>query len=492
MARSDPPAISPLGVGIVYNAGLEPLLLQEPKIIDVLEIEPQTMWMETPGHFGVVQARSEVDAHIEAMPWPKLIHSIGAPVGGSVAASELQLRLLRETTKRFRAPYASEHLAFNQAGDVFTGFFLPPRQIPAGIAAYATAIRRMQDALGVPLAIETGVNYLRPRADEIPDGDFLAELVNVADCGILLDLHNLYCNERNGRQSVEGFLARLPLDRVWEIHMAGGLELSGFWLDAHSGAIPDPLLAIAREVVPNLPNLKAIIFELFPSFLPIFGLDGVRDQMEHLRSLWALRRPTSARPTTRSVASILTSAGPNLREWEDALGSMVIGRSPRTPLDHELLADPGVPLVRALVEQFRASMVVGVYRLTSRFLMLALTQDVFTTLLQDFWSRYAPHQYAATEADMFYSDLEARGLNLPWFRKLLEFERATVLTIADSKTRTVCFDTNPLPMLRALAEGHLPTEVSQEGNYEIELTPDGPLTVSGINVAEVTRTFPFH
>jgi hypothetical protein len=189
---------------------------------------------------------------------------------------------------------------------------------------------------------------------------------------------------------------------------------------------------------------------------------------------------------------MLAAAGPKLGEWEHSLGLMVIGREPQTPLDHELIADPGVPLVRALVEQFRASMVVGVYRLTSRFLMLALTPDVFTALLQDFWSRYAPHQYAATEADMFYADLEARGLNLPWFRKLLEFERATLLTITDSQTRTVCFEADPLPMLRALAEGRLPTEVPQEGKYEIELTPDGPMTVSGINIAEVARTFPFH
>jgi hypothetical protein len=344
----------------------------------------------------------------------------------------------------------------------------------------------------VPLAIETGVNYLRPRGDEIPDGDFLAELVHVADCGILLDLHNVYCNERNGRQSVEEFLAHLPLNRVWEIHLAGGFELKGFWLDAHSGAIPDPLLAIAREVVPNLPNLKAIIFEIFSSFLPVFGLDGVRDQIEHLRSLWALRLPSSMQSAPCSVAPVRIGLGPDFGEWEHALGSMAVGRAPRTPLDHELIDDPGVPLIRALIEQFRASMVVGVYRLTSRFLMLALTPDVFTALLQDFWSRYTPCQYAATEADAFYSDLEARGLNLPWFRKLLEFERAALLTIIDSQTRTICFDADPLAMLRALAEGHLPTEIPQQGKYEVELKPDGPLTVSGINIAEVTRTFPFH
>jgi uncharacterized protein (UPF0276 family) len=192
MAASDIAAVSPLRVGIVYNADLEPLLLQQPNLSDVLEIEPQAMWTEKPGRSGIAQARAEVDAHIQAMPWPKLIHSIGAPVGGSAVPTGQHVRLLAETTKRHRAPYASEHLAFNQAGEVFTGFFLPPRQTHGGIEACSRAIRRIQDALGVPLAIETGVNFLRPRGDEIPDGDFLAELVHVADCGVLLNLHNVY------------------------------------------------------------------------------------------------------------------------------------------------------------------------------------------------------------------------------------------------------------------------------------------------------------
>jgi uncharacterized protein len=64
---------------------------------------------------------------------------------------------------------------------------------------YVEAVQRLRNELGVPLAVETGVNYLRPRRDELPDGEFMAALAEDADCGILLDLHNVYCNERNGR-----------------------------------------------------------------------------------------------------------------------------------------------------------------------------------------------------------------------------------------------------------------------------------------------------
>lgn len=89
--------------------------------------------------------------------------------------------------------------------------------------------------------------------------------MRTADCGLLLDMHNVFTNALNGRQPLDEFLEAAPLDRVWAMHLAGGMELDGFWLDAHSGAIPDALLAICETVVPRLPNLAAIAFEIFPS-----------------------------------------------------------------------------------------------------------------------------------------------------------------------------------------------------------------------------------
>jgi uncharacterized protein len=492
--EADPgPDLPELGVGIVYSSGLEPLFETDPEIVDVLEIEPQTTWLERPDRPGDILVRPEVDDHLASLPFRKLVHSIGTPVGGSVAGTDKQLPLLRETVRKLGAPWASEHLAFNLTPDFFTGFFLPPRQTAGGLEVYDQAIRRLATAVEVPLAVETGVNYLRPRADEMPDGEFVAELVERADCGILLDLHNVFANEWNGRQSVQQFLDQIPLDRVWEIHLAGGFEWGGYWLDAHSGAIPDRLFALSREVVPHLPNLKAIIFEVFTSFLPSFGLDGVRKEMERVRELWQLRRPGAAIPQKRPSAEPRWSpATATVPEWEAALGALAIGGPPVTPLARELASDQGVALMRDLIHEFRASMVVGVYRLSCRLMMLALTPDVFRAILEDFWTHEPPRQYAASEAEAFISYLRAKNLGLPRLAKLLEFEKAAMDTLLDGQPRVVRFSSDPFPLLRALAEGRLPDVIPQEGEYEIELKPEGPVTVTGIDLEQVRGAFPFH
>ncbi|MCU1322530.1 MAG: hypothetical protein JWM43_2179 [Acidobacteriaceae bacterium] len=485
-----------LGVGMVYFAGLEPLLEAHPGVVDLLEIEPQTTWLERPDLPGEILIQPEVEAHLAQLPYRKLVHSVGTPVGGSVPGIEMQLPLLRDCVKRWNAPWASEHLAFNLTPDFFTGFFLPPRQTDAGIDVYVPAIRRLADAVKVPFAFETGVNYLRPRADEIPDGEFIAEVAQQAECGILLDLHNIYANEWNGRQKVQDFLQQIPLDRVWEMHVAGGFELDGYWLDAHSGAMPDAMVALAREIIPHLPNLKAIVFEVFTSFLPRFGLDAVRDEMEKVRSLWELRRP--AMPHPAATTAMQRDRQPEresqvaVAEWESALGGLAIGQQPEGAVAIELASDKGVELMRGLIHEFRASMVVGVYRLSCRMMMLVLTPDVFRAILEDFWQHHPPHQYAAAEADSFMNYLRGKNIHWPQLAKVIEFEKAAMEVVLNGEPRVVKFAADPFPLLRALAEGRLPDGVPQVGDFEIELKPDGPITVTGIDMEQIRGAFPFH
>lgn len=467
-----------LGVGVTYSSQLEPLLSSRPGLVDVIEIEPQTFWLEgvTGQRYGSLDG---VVGSIAALPCRKVVHSVGCPVGGSTRPDPHQLARLRQDVEALHSPWMSDHLSFNAARDFHTGFFLPPLQTSEGVKNAVASIRDMQKACGVPVAIETGVNYLRPRNDEIPDGCFLSEIVRQSDCGILLDLHNLHCNQINGRQSIDAFLSQIPLDRVWEVHLAGGMEMNGYWLDAHSGAIPERLVAKCYEVLPRLTNLKALIFEIFPSFIDQFGLDNVAVQLEKLRDLWEVRGCDNSSAVDIPIieTELYRSARISCEEWESALGSLVIGRSATDALSEDLNGDPGVHLVRQLVREFRGSMIVKVFRLTSRLLMLTLGADGFMVLLNDFWSKNTPKQFALTEAERFANYLFDLNISVPHLAKVLEFEQATIASLLSKETRVVKFDFDPVPLLRALADGRLPEIVGATGKYEIALTPDDNIFV---------------
>jgi uncharacterized protein (UPF0276 family) len=483
-----------LGVGITYSSAIEPLLERRPELVQVLEIEPQTTWVKTRDPGEPLRVKEDVLRHFSRLPATKLVHSIGTPVGGTVPPDPAQLKLLRETIQRLKAPWASDHLSFNQTPEFATGFFLPPRQTELGIETVTASIRALRGSLPVPIAVETGVNYLRPRADELPDGEFVSRVVEATDCGLLLDLHNVFTNSLNGRQPVREFLDQLPLERVWEIHLAGGMELDGFWLDAHSGAIPDPLYSLSAELIPDLPNLGAIIFEIFPSFVAEVGMGLIEEQLERLEGLWALRQTNQSmtdRPRPpRVVVDTAETVSPQV--WERALGRLVTGQTSDDECTAELRDDPGVRLVEGLIHEFRASLIVGVLRLTSRLMLLALGPQAFRTILADYWSQVPPQMYGSLEADTFAEYLKRLDLQVPHLAKILEFELAATATLADDQARVVQFDFSPVPLLRALAEGRLPEGPPIPGNFEIELTADGPAAIAGLEFDEFQQAFPFH
>lgn len=474
-----PKALPELGVGIIYSSALDELIRRRPDLVQVVEIEPQTVWMESGRADEPYILKPEVSEELQSIPARKLIHSVGTPVGGSVRANAAQIPLLRQMVESLGAPWASEHLSFNLTPDHFTGFFLPPRQTDSGIEIYSHAVAELRQGLGVPVAAETGVNYLRPRADEIPDGEFMARLAERADCGILLDLHNVYCNARNGRQSVDRFLSELPLERVWEVHLAGGFEMDGFWLDSHSGAIPDALFEICRDVIPALPNVKAINFEMFSSFLSRFGLENVERELERIQVLWELRRTGTSRLRVRASGSPV--GGPSVTEWERELGGVVNGRQATEEWSATLAEEAGVRLTAGLIKEFRGSMLVNVYRMTCRLMMLALGPDVFRAILEDFWSTTPPKQFAVSEAEAFARFLEEKKFRLPQLHSILNFERATIATLQDGQPRIAKFSLDPLPMLRALADGVLLENPGTPGDYEIEVVPE-----TAIRIAEYT------
>jgi uncharacterized protein len=358
--------------------------------------------------------------------------------------------------------WMSEHLAFNRArapaGIFSTGFLLPPRQTPAGVAAAISSVRAVSDCLPVPFAVENSVSYLRSRADELTDGAFLGAVAGGADCGIVLDLHNAWTNHLNGRQDLHAFLDKLPLERVWEVHLGGGVSHCGYWLDAHSGPIPSSLLAEARHIVPLLPNLKALIFEIAASYVEKVGRSSIRRQLEYLQALWALRVPMkSGQPTTAVTPIVPTElGGPRPETWEVALGSLVTDRACEGAVCRELAADPGVAIFRQLVAEFRSSTVVGTLPFTGRLLLHSLPTKSLDALLAGFWRVTPADGFGARETRQFAAYLRENAPTIRLLPDILAFDLAVVEALIERTATTVLFDEDPRPILSALAERRLP------------------------------------
>ncbi len=468
-------------VGLVYAPGLEPLL-EPPGLVDVLEIEPEVFWWECAGVAGPERFAVHRQAweYVRALPRPKLVHGVGFAVGGTVAPEPDHLPLWRRCVAELGALWSSHHLAFNWFGPPearrFAGFFLPPRQTDDGVRAAVASIRAIAAELACPFAVETGVNYLAPRPDELDDGDFVARVVRGTGCHLLLDLHNLWCNQRAGRQSIEAYLAALPLDRVIEVHLAGGFSLDGYWLDAHAALPPDELLAIFADVAPLLPEARAVCFEVLAPFVPRLGLDETAGMLEKVRAIWS--RPRGRRTVTGRVApvadAVADGGGSSAAEWECVLGSLVAGATLPGPMGAELAAelsaDPAIALLVKLAVQGRAGMIADGLPLTTRLLVLALGPDETTALLTRFCRDEPPRAFASVECESFASWLGAQELAVDNLADAIAFDLAAGKAESLGIPVDVDLAIDPIHLRDALARLELPAGGDQR--FCVTVTPN--------------------
>ena len=460
-----------LGVGLVYWPQLEPLL-DPSSTLSVIEIELQSFWKLTEGASGrSYRANTSLLDHIASRPEAKLLHGVNHPLGGTVADPVDPWPLFEDAVRRLDPIWISEHLSFNRVsgsnGVEHAGYLLPPRQSPAAVRLAAENISALRTKLGCPVAFETGVSYLRSRDDEMLDGEFFASVARASDSGVLLDLHNLWCNERNGRQTVADVLTALPLDRVWELHLAGGFEEFGFWLDAHCNAVPPEVIEIAAKLIPELENLGAIVFEIIPEHLPRIGLDGVQRQLEQLDQLWRLRRPGLLRIARAGAGQQewLPAAEADQAEvasWERALLGAVRGSVTSDAEFADLRSDPGCSAFKELIDEGRRAALTRALRFTMTSLLTALGIRETRSLLSAYFETQAPEPYPPAEADRFASFLRTRLPALeqvPYLDEVLSFEHALIRATLHGASSEINWSVDPTLLLETLDSGKLPSNL---------------------------------
>lgn len=446
-----------LGLGLVVAPAMVGLLDDLGDRVDAYEVEPQTYWVPTGDPGCPWRPHGDVLRDVTGRGRPIIAHGVGAPVGGASGPGGPALDHFVDAVRELGAVMATEHLSFNRAGTgedaVDTGLFLPPCPTEAGVERAVAAVRAHQSRHRVPFGIETGVNYLRPLPGHLPDSEVVARVAEGAGCGILLDLHNLWCNERNGREPVADALARLPLERVTEVHLAGGTTWNGWYLDGHSGLVDGALLDIAARVLPMLANVRAVVFEIMPAHLWRIGLDPLLGHLERLQRLVVEARHAPLRRPPRRLPRLRPGPGPAPEHWESALAAAATGWP--MPGGGEL-DDPAVPLLRHLVASGRDGRVVSAARTTMRLLLLALGAVPVDEILASYRASRPPALWGHDEAAQFLGWVLDQPIEVPRLHDAVTLDQAGLAAARTGRPQHGLLDGDPSEILECLARGVVP------------------------------------
>lgn len=215
--------------------------------------------------------------------YPLLPHGIGLSFGTDAPPDEERLRKTALLVERLRPPWFTEHLAFTEAHGHSIGHLAPLPFNREAAGAVCRNVRRWREAVALPLLLEN-VTYDVLLPGEWSEAEFLTEVTSRAECGLLLDLHNVHTNARNHGFDPLEFIGALPLERVYQVHLGGGHdEPDGYRIDSHAAPAPPEVWDLLRYVAARAP-LRAAIVEWdvnLPPFAEILAqVESARGIME--------------------------------------------------------------------------------------------------------------------------------------------------------------------------------------------------------------------
>lgn len=239
--------------------------------VDFLEVAPEN-WMRVGG-------RLARDLRSFTERFPLICHGLSLSLGSPAPLDVEFLRELKKFLDTNDVCCFTEHLSYcSDHGHLYD---LMPIPFTDEAADYvAGRIRQVQDILERRIGVEH-VSYYAAPGQEMSELDFIRSVVERADCGLLLDVNNIYVNSINFGYDAVAFLAGLPTERTLYVHIAGHyVEAEDLRIDTHSAAVIDPVWALlddAYERCGVMPTLLERDFN-FPSRNVLLGeVNRIRD-----------------------------------------------------------------------------------------------------------------------------------------------------------------------------------------------------------------------
>jgi len=176
-------------------------------------------------------------------------HGVSMYFGSAEPLHREHLRRLKTLVKRTKTPWLTDHLCWGSVDGRYSHDLLPMPYTFEAAKKTAQKIREARDFLEVPIAVENVSSYAEYHVSEMTEWEFLTEVVEDADCGILLDVNNIFVSSQNHNFNPLDYVSNVPHDRVAQIHIAGHSKYEKYILDTHDHAVIDPVWQLYTRAI---------------------------------------------------------------------------------------------------------------------------------------------------------------------------------------------------------------------------------------------------
>ena len=262
-----------LGVGIGFREPFRADLFLHRDKIDFLEI--------TADHYFDANSKKLEELNLLNEHFPLIPHGLNLSLGSAEGVDESYLEQFAELVGKLNPPWFSEHLCFTKSGGTQIGHLAPVPYTNEAVKVFVKNISRVKAKIKTPLILENITYNVRFPSSEMSETKFIRTVLEETDCGLLLDITNLYINSANHNFDWRRFLDELPAERIVQLHFVGLHKHGERLIDAHGHKTNDEIWQVFREVSRRC-DVKGAILERDEN-LPPFA--EILEELETARNL---------------------------------------------------------------------------------------------------------------------------------------------------------------------------------------------------------------
>lgn len=242
---------SDLGVGIG---------LRLPHISHILENKPVVEWFEIISENYLVDGGRPLKTLDKILEQYKVVmHGVSLYFGSPEKPDREHLKRLKSLVRRTNTPWMADHLCWGSVDGTYSHDLLPLPYTKEVAKLAAEKIRHVQDFLEIPVAVENLSSYAEFKASTMTEWEFLTEVVEAADCGILLDVNNIYVSSQNHGFDPVHYVNSIPHKRVAQIHIAGHSKYQKFIIDTHDSAPIEPVWKLYKHAIGKVGHTPTLL-----------------------------------------------------------------------------------------------------------------------------------------------------------------------------------------------------------------------------------------
>lgn len=191
--------------------------------------------------------------------YPIAMHGVSLSIGGADPLDLDYLRALKALARRVEPVWISDHLCWTGVDGINSHDLLPLPYTEAAIAHVVSRVAQVQDALGREILLENLSSYVEFADSGMPEWEFVAQVAKRSGCRLLLDVNNIQVSARNQGFDPLDYLAGIPGDRVWQIHLAGHSDYGDYVIDTHDHDVPDAVWSLYARTIERFGPISTMI-----------------------------------------------------------------------------------------------------------------------------------------------------------------------------------------------------------------------------------------